>query len=887
MPNQTARFDGLTEGLAIKRPVRVATTANITLSGTQTIDGVAVVADDRVLVKNQTTASQNGIYKVASGTWSRAKDFDGNGDLVTGTRVLVTAGSTNIRREFCVTTANPIVIDTSSITFEQIPVTDDAGLLSSSTVLNVGSGQTYATLQAAADYLADKVIAADATVTIKVHGQVSTSTSVLWTVDHPQASRIVLVGNSDTISATIQSSGHTVTGSADNYTVTMKLNSVTGVSAGAVVLVRDPKNDDNQLFWGYDAALSTKAGKLTTSGTAMTLTSQTNDTIVADHIIIANGEARLVSARTNATTFTLASGFTQNITTQVYWHYIKKGTGTVGTGGASSVNVAGSSTDFLTRCTVGDILIAVEDGVPICRRISEVTSDTALVVDVAVTLTAGDIYGIWSMSKAHVGAFEITSVDSGANTITYSNLMNSTRVNLGANQLKGGTVEILPDSVKNTGGSGIIYSGGALQSINKLGIIGSNSSSYIGVYASNIRASAQHVYFGQYVGLVGWGIGLYVPLGTAMGDYLCIGNNVGAYGIFNYQGSVHTRYARISSSGTYCVFLGPNASHYDSNCIYVGGTTGLYSTSGAKRYADGSWAIGPNKLGFQAIASAGGHWVESRVLCAGSVGMSSTSGSVIRFAGSLIICTGDETPPTDESTGLPVSLAGLGVSINNGLGEGSYSWVSGSETRGFGFTDSNIELQYAASTGNSGEGFLSNGGIMDVRNVFAAKNTGRGVYQTGGGTTKANTSWSRYNGTADYDVANPGSIMTIDDFVYTSATLGKTRNVWTGGAIIIDTVTAGLVSMKTVTAITATQAFDFGSIAAGATVSATPTTVTGAAAGDAVVVTHPTNATVNGTINYKGVITATDQVTIVATNMSTGAVDPPNLTYTIHVFKST
>ena len=64
-------------GLAIKTPVRVATTANITLSGTQTIEGVTVAADDRVLAKDQTTGSQNGVYKVSTGSWTRATDFDG------------------------------------------------------------------------------------------------------------------------------------------------------------------------------------------------------------------------------------------------------------------------------------------------------------------------------------------------------------------------------------------------------------------------------------------------------------------------------------------------------------------------------------------------------------------------------------------------------------------------------------------------------------------------------------------------------------------------------------------------------------------------------------------------------------------------------------------
>lgn len=59
---------------AFKKSVKAATTANITLSGTQTIDGIALVAGDRVLVKNQSTASENGIYNVASGSWTRPAD---------------------------------------------------------------------------------------------------------------------------------------------------------------------------------------------------------------------------------------------------------------------------------------------------------------------------------------------------------------------------------------------------------------------------------------------------------------------------------------------------------------------------------------------------------------------------------------------------------------------------------------------------------------------------------------------------------------------------------------------------------------------------------------------------------------------------------------------
>jgi hypothetical protein len=68
--------DNLSQGLDPKGSVKAATTVNITLSGAQTIDSVALVAGDRCLVKNQTTTANNGIYVVASGAWTRATDMD-------------------------------------------------------------------------------------------------------------------------------------------------------------------------------------------------------------------------------------------------------------------------------------------------------------------------------------------------------------------------------------------------------------------------------------------------------------------------------------------------------------------------------------------------------------------------------------------------------------------------------------------------------------------------------------------------------------------------------------------------------------------------------------------------------------------------------------------
>lgn len=103
------RIQGTATSVAIKAPVRVATTGNITLSGLQTIDGVAVVAGDRVGVIAQTNAVNNGIYVAAAIAWVRAIDMDGTRDVVSGTIFYATAGSTQGGFRFWLTTASPVI----------------------------------------------------------------------------------------------------------------------------------------------------------------------------------------------------------------------------------------------------------------------------------------------------------------------------------------------------------------------------------------------------------------------------------------------------------------------------------------------------------------------------------------------------------------------------------------------------------------------------------------------------------------------------------------------------------------------------------------------------------------------------------------------------------
>lgn len=97
----------------------VATTANITLSGTQTIDGVDIPAGVRVLVKNQATANQNGIYISNSGAWTRATDFNSSTNVTPGAYTYIEEGTVNAGTSWIVITSGTITIGTTGINFTQ------------------------------------------------------------------------------------------------------------------------------------------------------------------------------------------------------------------------------------------------------------------------------------------------------------------------------------------------------------------------------------------------------------------------------------------------------------------------------------------------------------------------------------------------------------------------------------------------------------------------------------------------------------------------------------------------------------------------------------------------------------------------------------------------
>lgn len=140
--------DSLAQGIDVRASCRAASTANIVLStgGNLTIDGVVTVSGDRVLVKNQTTASENGIYVGSAGAWSRATDADTSAEVTAGMFTFVSEGTVNADSGWVLTTNDAIVLGTTALAFEQFSgagqVVAGAGLTKTGNTLDIGTASS-------------------------------------------------------------------------------------------------------------------------------------------------------------------------------------------------------------------------------------------------------------------------------------------------------------------------------------------------------------------------------------------------------------------------------------------------------------------------------------------------------------------------------------------------------------------------------------------------------------------------------------------------------------------------------------------------------------------------------------------------------------------------
>ena len=195
--------DNTTQGLDAKMSVKAASTANLTLSGTQTVDGIALIAGDRVLVKDQSTASGNGLYVVAAGAWTRTTDMDAWTE-VPAAYVWVEQGTVNADSGWVCTADQGGTLGSTAITWTQFSgagaITAGAGLTKTGATLDVGAGTG---ITVAAD-----TVAVDATIIPRFYSSAThgagTTISITKATHGCRASRGLLVQVQDEATGNVE-----------------------------------------------------------------------------------------------------------------------------------------------------------------------------------------------------------------------------------------------------------------------------------------------------------------------------------------------------------------------------------------------------------------------------------------------------------------------------------------------------------------------------------------------------------------------------------------------------------------------------------------------------------------------------------------------------------
>ena len=283
--------DTVAQGLGPKAACQVATTANITLSGLQTIDGYTTLASDRVLVKNQTLSQYNGIYIASASTWNRAVDMDVWAEVPGAYTVILNGGQSD--QGWVCTASQTGTINVTAMPWVQFSgsATYFAGTglsLSSNTfsITNTGvSATTYGSASAV------PVIAVNA------QGQITSATTTTIAISNSQVSGLGTMSTQNANSVTI-------TGGSINGTTI-------GVSTAAAIV--GTTITANSSFSGAGTGLTGTASGLSIGGNAAT-----------------------------ATTATTASSVTNSITFN-----------SSGTGGASPVTYNGSTAPTISYNTIG------------------------------------------------------------------------------------------------------------------------------------------------------------------------------------------------------------------------------------------------------------------------------------------------------------------------------------------------------------------------------------------------------------------------------------------------------------------------------------------------------------------------------------------------------
>jgi hypothetical protein len=495
--------DSVAAGLSWKQPVAVATLTNITLSGLQTIDTYTTLAGDRVLVKNQSTAANNGIYIAASGAWTRSTDADTWNELI-GAITFIEYGTQASSAYYC--SAQPGgTLGVTAVNWSNFSVsatyTAGTGLTLtgfSFSITNTGvSANTYGSASAV------PVIAVNA------QGQITSATTTTIAIANTQVSGL---GTMSTQAA----SAVAITGGT--------INGVTigGTTAGAVTATT---------FTGAGTGLTGTASSLSIGGTAAIATNIAGG--AAGSLPYQSGVNTTVflTAGTNGQVLTLASGVPA---------WTNAATGTVtsvsGTGTVNGITLTGTVTSS-GNITLGGTLGSIANSQLTNSSITFGATAAALGTTVsgfnAVTIGA---------TTASTGAFTYLSTSSTTSTTPTLSFNASNAPFAAGASISGSYLQHLLQNTSNTAGASTNYvlSNNLGTDSTYYGEFGMNSSTFSASTPADFFSINNGIYFSGHDGdiSVGSGNGFkhYLVWGTT-GQSAHVINATGAIGLSTNLGT--------------------------------------------------------------------------------------------------------------------------------------------------------------------------------------------------------------------------------------------------------------------------------------------------------------------------------------------------------------
>jgi hypothetical protein len=266
-----AYVDSVAQGIDAKASCAAATTGNVTLSGTQTIDGYALTAGQRVLVKDQSAAADNGIYVVAAGSWSRAADANTWDELVAAF-TFVEHGTANANNGYICTIPATGTLGTTPVTWAQFSgagqITAGTGMSKTGNTLNVNTASSARIVVGADDIdLATTGVIASTykSVTVDAYGRVTGGTNPTTLAGFGIGDAYTQMQTNTLLDGKLSTTGGTMTGA-----IAMGTNKITGLGDPTNAQDAATKNYIDTIFGSTASAAASAATATTQAGIATT-----------------------------------------------------------------------------------------------------------------------------------------------------------------------------------------------------------------------------------------------------------------------------------------------------------------------------------------------------------------------------------------------------------------------------------------------------------------------------------------------------------------------------------------------------------------------------------------------------------------------------------------